>query len=364
MKLNHFLSISFAFAMAYLFVACDGEESPLVQDGANILPASINEELPEKQYNSGDVVFKSFKDKDDQLWFCTSQEGVYRYDGSSFTHFHHENGLTANEVSDVSQDSEGNLWFATDQGLCVFDGQTFEFIALPEYSSSSEWLDQVYPVVNPNAAASVLCASNGTIWVGSNGQGAFHYTDGKFTPYLQEAANLQPDSMHHNVISCIVEDSENDIWFGSFCHGAMNRWDGKTMTRFDHHQGLEGDMINSAYIDPDGTLWIGTRGHGMAYFDGSEFITIVANNETCENNMPTVFKDSRGTFWMASYARSGVCTFDGSSFLPLQVEGVENLIDIKCISEDKLGNIWFGGRYGLLYKYDGSMLENFTHKKH
>lgn len=41
----------------------------------------------------------------------------------------------------------------------------------------------------------------------------------------------------------------------------------------------------------------------------------------------------------------------------------DKLIDIKCISEDKDGNIWFGGRYGILWQYDGNKLTDFTHKK-
>ena len=41
----------------------------------------------------------------------------------------------------------------------------------------------------------------------------------------------------------------------------------------------------------------------------------------------------------------------------------DKLIDIMCISEDKDGNIWFGGRYGLLWRFDGKELKDFTQLK-
>ena len=35
------------------------------------------------------------------------------------------NGLTDNYVSDIFEDSKGNIWFGTWQGLCIFDGENF-----------------------------------------------------------------------------------------------------------------------------------------------------------------------------------------------------------------------------------------------
>ena len=50
-------------------------------------------------------------------------------------------------------------------------------------------------------------------------------------------------------------------------------------------------------------------------------------------------------------------------FIPLDVKGSEKLNDIKFITEYKQGDIWFGGRYGILWKYDGNELKDFTQAK-
>jgi|TARA_B110000211_G_C13646795_1_gene364114 ligand-binding sensor domain-containing protein len=79
--------------------------------------------------------------------------------------------------------------------------------------------------------------------------------------------------------------------------------------------------------------------------------------------MASVLEDSKGTFWIGSFARKGVYKYNGKLFIPLDIEGSEKLNDIKFVSEDKQGNIWFGGRYGLLWRYDGEVLKDFTHLK-
>ncbi len=77
------------------------------------------------------------------------------------------------------------------------------------------------------------------------------------------------------------------------------------------------------------------------------FINIHKNKED-EIPMAHFFEDSKGRFWMSSYARKGTYLYDGAKFVPFEHPNSDKLVDIKCIAEDKHGHIWFGGRYGLL----------------
>lgn len=49
------------------------------------------------------------QDKAGNLWFSTGGEGVYRYDGISFTNFTTKDGLSSNDVSAITQDKSGNI---------------------------------------------------------------------------------------------------------------------------------------------------------------------------------------------------------------------------------------------------------------
>lgn len=316
-----------------------------------------------KQYGAGDVVYKGYLDNAGNMWFATSQEGVYKYDGQSFTNFNIDNGLCGNDISTIIEDKDGFFWFGTENGLCKFDGNNFETIALPKYPKTSEWLDKYYPMINPNAVTNILQDRKGRFWVGSNCAGLYRYDGHKYESYLQERGNLMPDSMYHNSISAIVEDKIGNIWIGSFSHGGISQYNGK---EFIHHvlsDGIGDGMISSIYIDSKERIWTGTRNGGIYQYDGESFTSLKKPENEEKIPMAKFFEDSKGILWMSSYARKGIYQYDGEKFIPFEIVNSDNLIDIMSISEDKDGNIWFGGRYGILWRYDGNTLKDFTQLK-
>ncbi len=315
------------------------------------------------EYNAGDVIYKSYLDNSGNMWFTTSQEGAYKYDGQSFRNYNTENGLCGNEVSTIIEDKDGFFWFGTENGLCKFDGETFETIPLPIYPKKSPWLDKYYPMMNPKSVTHILQDKRGDYWVGSNCAGLYKYDGQQFESYLQEEGNLMPDSMHHNSISAIVEDAKGDIWIGSFSHGGINQFNGKEFIHHTLYDGIGDGMISSIYMDRQERIWVGTRNGGIYQYNGETFTNLKSHNDEDSIPMAKFFEDSKGTLWMSSYARKGVYQFDGKSFIPFNVNDSEKLIDVMCISEDKNGNIWFGGRYGLLWKFDGKTLKDYTQLK-
>src|SRR5271169_4006715 len=52
------------------------------------------------------------QDKSGNLWFGTTGEGVYRYDGKLFTQFTVKEGLNSNTVYSILEDKIGNIWFS------------------------------------------------------------------------------------------------------------------------------------------------------------------------------------------------------------------------------------------------------------
>jgi ligand-binding sensor domain-containing protein len=314
------------------------------------------------KYGDGDIVTEGFLDQSGKMWFATTKEGVYSYDGTTFINYTEKDGLCNNEVWSIIQDNKGVLWFGTASGLCSYDGKTFHNIPIPKDNATSDWMDEGYPIINPNSAISMIQDKNDDFWIGSNGAGVYRY-DGKiFTSFLKEKGKLMPDSLHHNVITSIIEDKAGNIWFSSFSHGGITKYDGTVFTHYGVENGLGDDMISTSYLDRSANLWFGTRSGGMSSFDGETFFTIKESSGPCENNMARLYEDKSGILWVASYARKGVCWYDGTSFIPFLVEGSENLVDVKFISEDKAGNIWFGGRRGILWRYDGKILTDFTQK--
>lgn len=325
--------------------------------------AQTDKETEPIKYGSGDVVTKGYLDKSGNMWFTTTLEGIFKYDGKSFSRITVEDGLCGNQVWAITEDTDGNMWFGTENGLCKFDGEAFENISIPNTPIDTDWLKSSYPIVNPNAVTGLIQDSTGDFWMGTNGAGAYRYDGNEFTAHLKESGKLMPDSLHHNVILSVVEDNSGDIWFSSFSHGGVSQFNGN---KFVHHalkDGFGDGMTSTLYLDKKGSLWVGTRNGGIYKYDGKSFQNIQGTNSTEQIAMATFLEDSKGTFWVVSYARKGVYQYDGKSFKPFELKDSDQLIDIKSLSEDKDGSIWFGGRYGILWRYDGKALKDFTQSK-
>ena len=75
---------------------------------------------------SESCVYSILEDKAGVLWFATEKNGVWRYDGKTFTNLTTKDGLGNNSVFCIVEDGEGHLWFGTrDVGLSRYDGRTF-----------------------------------------------------------------------------------------------------------------------------------------------------------------------------------------------------------------------------------------------
>jgi len=57
-----------------------------------------------------------------------------------------------------------------------------------------------------------------------------------------------------------------------------------------------------------------------------------------------------------------LCIYDGKNFTPFVTKDGQSLRDISFIIEDDDENIWLGGNYGRLWRYDGKTLAGFTQK--
>ncbi|NQY29603.1 MAG: hypothetical protein HRT69_09030 [Flavobacteriaceae bacterium] len=316
------------------------------------------------KYDAGDVVNRGYLDNSGNMWFTTLKEGVFMYDGKTFKNLTVKDGLCSNVVNAVIEDKNGIMWFGTSKGLCSYDGENFINIPLPQEDSQSVSPETGLPSRKTETVLSLIQASNGDFWVGTDASGAYRYDGKTFTSFLKFKGRIQPDSnVYNNCILSIIEDKKGSIWIGSFTHGGLSEINGNNIIHHALKDGYGDGMISTSYMDRKGNLWFGTRNGGIYKYDGKTFKNIADTITGEQIAMASVLEDREGTIWIASFARKGVYQYDGKSFIPLDIEGSEKLNDVKFVSEDIDGNIWFGGRYGILWRYDGNELKEFTHEK-
>ena len=91
--------------------SCSGQiRKDLSKENASELEiASANQQMfiKTQSTNTGDNVNSSIQDKEGNLWFGTTADGIYKNDGKLFTHFTMTNGLNSNTVWCILEDESG-----------------------------------------------------------------------------------------------------------------------------------------------------------------------------------------------------------------------------------------------------------------
>jgi ligand-binding sensor domain-containing protein len=158
----------------------------------------------------GDNVHCSLQDRKGNLWFATTSNGVYRYDGKFFKNFTVKDGLINNAVSSILQDREGNIWFGTFSGLSRFDGKTFSNILSPNFF--------VY---------SMLEDRSGRLWCSTN-NGVYWYDGKAFTSFLENQSVINSNGLKLGRVNRMLEDKNGNVWFTTTSEGVCC-YDGKSI---------------------------------------------------------------------------------------------------------------------------------------
>jgi len=343
--------------------ACNGQVQSKSQIDKNTDEQSEERKIEPYTYGAGDIVTNGLLDKDGNMWFTTLTEGVYKYNGSKFINYTVKDGLCSNKVNSAIEDKDGLLWFATAKGLCKYDGKTFINFQFPKENPKDVSPETGLPSRESPEILSLIQDKSGDFWLGTF-KGAYHFDGKTFTSYLKFKGRIQPlDSVYNNVIQSITEDNAGNIWFTSQTHGGITRYDGKTFDNFTLKDGLPDDMIFSSFKDRHGNLWFGTLDQGLIFYNDNSF-QYFNESDGLNNNMVSCFyQDKTGKLWIGSFRSSTVTWFDEGKFTSVPFDKDQKLIKLRFITEDKDGNIWFGGRYGLLWRYDGNQLKDFTQLK-
>jgi ligand-binding sensor domain-containing protein len=354
----------FALPTILIFVlTCDGQ-STISGNPKLIKTQSSNE------YNN---VYCGLQDKAGNLWFGTSGEGVYRFDGNSFTQFTVKDGLNSNAVCSILEDKNGNLWFGTRDGLCRYDGR--HFIPVPITGNFMPVFvgDEYYTNQSTKKTVwSIFQDGSGKMWFGT-GDGVYCYDGKDFSRFLDNPDVTNKNNLQLRMVDCILEDKNGIIWFASGMppgEEGICRYDGKNLVNFKPKD--EG-WFRKIIEDKDGNLLFATRIHGvlsctlsgdmsMASFSG-----FPQPKELLNNSLTTIFKDKIGNIWMASdYGQFVGDTLGGVWCYKQSSEAGEKAFtkitskEVFFMLEDTAGNIWLGTRNTGLYRYDGKTLTNFS----
>lgn len=314
------------------------------------------------------AIFAVFQATNNDYWFGSNGEGVFRYDGKNIIHYTVEDGLCHNQIRKIQEDKSGNIYFGTGNGVSKFDGKTFTTLNITSDSRDNWKLD-------PD-----------DLWfAGAQDSGVVYRYDGKLLYRLQfpktregdEHLSKFPRSEFSNAnyspydVYIIYKDSQGNVWFGTSSLGVC-RYDGKSFLwisesdlAFDVDTGFG---IRSIIEDKDGNFWFSNTlfrynfyGHinatnyskekGIGSLDGKKDGDLVA--------IMSMAKGNNGEIWMATY-NSGAWRYDGKKITHYPVSVDDKPITLFSIYKDNRGDLWLGTHEEGAYKFNGNHFEKFT----
>ena len=296
------------------------------------------------------------QDKAGNFWFGTTQNGLYKYDGKSFSQFLVADGLTSNNITSILEDKDGKIWIGTQLGLCLYDGKTFTKIQIPIRKNLPP--NKNHHPRNSHCVFSIMQAKSGKLWFATI-DGVYIYDGKSFTPFIITEAEGGYMSTNNNA-EHILEDKAGNIWFGGRGTEGVYRYDGKSVIniKLKELNTFRPDSTRTGHNwawpqlqDKNGNIWFSNWG-GVYRYDGKSF-TSFTKSDGLAGGVTRIIEDKNGNLWFGGDAGAGLSRYDGKSFTRFTTkDGLLNN-SIWSILEDKTGNLWVGTRENGLYLFDG-----------
>ncbi|MBN1295074.1 MAG: T9SS type A sorting domain-containing protein [Candidatus Latescibacteria bacterium] len=257
-------------------------------------------------------------------WFGTEGGGVAKLDGDTWTVYDEKDGLVYNKARELVVDKDGILWVGTPRGVSSFDGKTWT-----TYTTENSGLAS-------NHITSIEVSEDNVKWFGTNGGGLVRY-DGKTFTTQTKKDGLVDDYIY----SLKLQDKE--IWVGTAL--GVSKYDGTTWKTYTmENSGLPSNLITSIHIDDDGVVWLGT-GSGVARFSNDNWEVFSARTlyDILDTRMVlSITRDKDNILWCGT--STGLWSFDGDhwqGYTKFDSE-LKNDSHFWSIYEDAQGTKWFG----------------------
>lgn len=360
-----------------IVVGVDGNGVLSLDKNNNQLNVLVNTDINPDFAFVGNGIYALNTDSSGNLWIGSYTGGVTMISFSSYPiqvlihRMEGNNSLANNNVNAIIENSDGNIWYATDSGISIADAR------------SASWRH-----VLENEVIVTMCqTSNGEVLAGCYGEGLYlldksgnikkHWTqrDGTlpydyiFTVKVDSQGNIWIGSPHgaltvidsdsHNMRQFLIDKilSINVLENGNVCVGTVNGFyivnqQKDSFNWYANQREHDGQDINS-YIIPtlfnsDSTVWLGTEGGGLMLYDIPDR-RIVKKYKVADglpsNDIYSLQKDASGRLWVGT--GNGIAIVDDTVASSLNyINGVAREYNKLSSTQLASGDLIFGGTAG------------------
>jgi ligand-binding sensor domain-containing protein/signal transduction histidine kinase len=277
------------------------------------------------------------EDREGDLWLGTSGGGLAQLRPQSMHVLHVGSGLPPGPPTTLALDATGRIFVGIQRdGLFVGDAGRFERVGGSDDLAMQHFV------------TSVATARDGTVWVGTLGDGLFGVR-GDREVHLTTADGLADDS-----VLSVCLDNEKALWV-STGGGTVHRTTGARMTTFDRGQGLPDAPVTVLISAAAGGLWAGTREGQILREQNDRFSTNTAAVNPERRAVLALQEDAGGRLWIGYDGGGLTCLADGVALNWNTNSGLPGS-RVSGLAEDGAGNRWLVTDAGI-YRIDRGEVE-------
>ncbi|MDE7154002.1 MAG: response regulator [Muribaculaceae bacterium] len=360
-----------------LAIGVDGSGVLVYNIPDNSLTALVNTELAPEFSFTGNGIYALLNDDHGNLWIGSYTGGVTMVSLSQspvqiITHVKdNPNSLVNNNVNYIIESSDGNIWYATDRGISIYNPRT------------GTWRNSLSGVV----VVSLCESGNRNVLAGCYGDGVYRMD---LSGNIKGHWTQSDGALSSNYIFAIQTDCRGKIWVGS-PHGslvALNS-DGSLYHRFEINGVMSIDVIDkksigvatgngfyiidadtnsynwyanfqelsehdvSAYIIPmmflnNNTVWLGTEGGGLNLYDYKKrkiIREVKMSDGLPSNDIYGLVRDEKGRLWAST--GNGLAIIGDSTVSSLNfISGIAREYNKSSILRTSDGELIFGSTAG------------------
>jgi len=315
-----------------------------------------------KTTNIQNQVICLFEDSKNNIWVGTTCFGLWCITpatGKVFYYFNNAadpNSISDNRITHITEDRQGNIWVATENGLNLVNcfSQQFSIVSNEFKNQKGE-----KPIINNG-----VFGADKTVWISSYGMGLFNYNPetGELKNYLNPVGNKDEDG-----IWALKEEDNHQLWLstqdGAFVFDMeKKKFQYPAFFPDSIRKLLDNEPVTCFLKDAYGDYWWTTAHKGVLRYIASQkkFINYNKDNNPHGLNFRGFYmvkEDAAGQLWFLFPSDNQVYTFDRDKELFINIKSIfpdkTDFIssNFNVINTDNKGNVWFGTQNAGFYVY-------------